>query len=57
MPFLRVARGSLRELQALLLIGRDLGYIAPEKLEPFWPKSAEVAKTINGLLTKLEGDR
>lgn len=48
--FLRMARGSLAEVQAQLLIARDLGYIKTEVFKMMADNAVEINKLLNGLL-------
>ncbi|MEA3401027.1 MAG: four helix bundle protein [Armatimonadota bacterium] len=48
--FLRVAVGSLAELQSLLLLARDIGYISADALHDFWPQAAEAGRVLEALL-------
>jgi len=47
--FLGIARGSLCELQALMLLGRDLELLAETGLTEFWPLSERVGKMLGAL--------
>jgi len=51
--FLRVALGSLSEVQALMLLARDLGYVDPVRLQGFWTQSAEVCRVLQALLERV----
>jgi four helix bundle protein len=51
--FLRVALGSLSELQALMLLARDLGYVDATKLQGFWNQSAELSRALQALLGRV----
>jgi four helix bundle protein len=53
-PFISVALGSLSELQALMLLARDLRYVAQEDLTEFWELTAEVGKMLSSLLASLK---
>lgn len=46
--FLLIARGSNAEVQAQLILARDLGYIDPKVFDSIAAKSVEVNKLING---------
>ncbi|MFP4250517.1 MAG: four helix bundle protein [Armatimonadota bacterium] len=54
--FLRVALGSAAELQSLMLLARDLGYVSGETLCDFWPQVAETIRMLKGLLHRVEED-
>jgi four helix bundle protein len=51
--FLYIARGSLAELEAQLLVASDLGYIDSDS--PLLADIAEVGRLINGLITATNG--
>jgi len=51
--FLRVALGSVSELQALTLLARDLGYIDAIELQAFWAQSAEVCRLLRALIDRV----
>ena len=48
--FLRIARGSIRELECQLLLSRDLGYIRPELWNDLDAGTQEVSKMLSGLV-------
>ncbi|NLO05832.1 MAG: four helix bundle protein [candidate division WS1 bacterium] len=50
--FLDVARGSVAEAQALVLLARDLHYISSENAEAFLAHAEEVAKMVAALSTR-----
>jgi len=52
-PFLSVALGSLSELQALMLLARDLHYVVEADLNEFWELATEVGKMTSALLSTL----
>jgi four helix bundle protein len=52
-PFISIALGSLSELQALMLLARDLGYVAEAELTEFWDLAAEVGKMLSALIARL----
>jgi len=52
--FLSVALGSLSELQALMLLARDLGYLAEADLTEFWQLAAQVGKMTAALQATLK---
>jgi four helix bundle protein len=51
--FLNIAEGSLSETEYLLLLSRDLGYIAPEIYEPLQREASEIARMLFALRTKV----
>jgi four helix bundle protein len=50
--FLDVALGSLSEAQALILLARDLGYIARDRVDEFLLRSNELGKMISSLMAR-----
>jgi four helix bundle protein len=51
--FLSIARGSLAELDTLLLLAQRLGYLTDEDLEAMAPRIVEVRRLLQGLIHKL----
>jgi len=51
--FLRISRGSLQELETLLIISKELNYINQLKFETILNALTEVHKLLNGLIKKL----
>lgn len=51
--FLGIARGSLAELETLLLLSSDLGYTTPNAAESLLSHCAEIGRLLNGLLRSL----
>ncbi|MFQ3639379.1 MAG: four helix bundle protein [Chloracidobacterium sp.] len=51
--FLGIARGSLAELETLLLLSRDFGYVTPDTVESLLNDCAEIGRLLNGLLRSL----
>jgi len=51
--FLRIARGSIRELECQLLLSRDLGYISQEVWSDLDAGSQDVSKMLSGLVQKV----
>lgn len=51
--FLSVSRGSLAELQTLMIAARNLGYIDDADLESVESQIAEVGRLLSGLSNKL----
>ena len=54
--FLRIARGSLAEVQAQLLLARDLNFIDNETFDNLAIKAIEVNKLLNGLMKGVSRD-
>jgi four helix bundle protein len=52
--FLSLAKGSLNELQTLLIIAQRLDYIRPDQLEDAEREISEVAKPLHGLARSLQ---
>jgi four helix bundle protein len=52
--FLKVARGSLFELQTQVLIANRLGFLAGEAFEQLEEKSNELGRVLAGLIKSLE---
>ena len=50
---LSIAKGSLHELETLLLIALELGYIDDAVCDPLLAQTGEVARLIGGLLRRL----
>jgi len=48
--FLRIAHGSLRELETQVLIAERLCYIPPEETQPLLTLAGEVGRLLNGLI-------
>jgi four helix bundle protein len=55
--FLGHARGSVFEVETLLLIARDLGYLTDEATQALLKRVKEVGRILSGLLTSLDRDR
>ena len=55
--FLNIAEGSLAETEYLLILARDLGYIAAEEADPRFADIAEVARMLHALRVKVEEPR
>lgn len=53
--FLYIARGSLEETKYLLLLGRDLGFVAQEDYNRLQDRCNNVGKLLNGLINSLKG--
>jgi len=55
MQFLRIARGSLLEVETLMTISRNLGYVNAQDLqEQILQKIIEISKMINALINSLK---
>jgi four helix bundle protein len=52
--FLNIAEGSLAETEYLLVLTRDLGYLAKAKAEPCLAEVSEIARMLYALRTKVE---
>ena len=50
--FLRIARGSLAELETQIIISEKLKYTNKEQIAPILNNCYEIGRMINGLLTK-----
>ncbi len=53
--FLNIAEGSLAETHYLLLLGRDLGYLAADVYESMVIELDEIARMLHGLRVKVAG--
>jgi four helix bundle protein len=52
--FLNIAEASLAETEYLLMLGRDLGFLAVESSEKLLKEIAEIAKMLHALRKKVE---
>jgi four helix bundle protein len=52
--FLRIARGSLRELETQLLIAQRVGVAESTAIEPLLRSADELGKILHGLIRKVE---
>lgn len=52
--FLKIARGSVAELETQLIISNNLGYITNEEFEDMEKKLTEIAKMLNALITSIK---
>jgi four helix bundle protein len=50
LQFLRISRGSVMELETLMIISKNLGYIEKEKQELITNRIEEVGKILQGLI-------
>lgn len=53
--FLRIARGSLAELETQLIIANELGYSDKDTISDVLEKCDEVSKMLNALINKTKG--
>lgn len=51
--FLYIAHGSTAEVQSVLYVAKDLGYIKESEFEELYNDANEISKIISGLLKKL----
>ena len=51
--FLNLAESSIAELEYLLILGRDLEYVAPIVAQDLFARIAEIARMLHGLRTKV----
>lgn len=54
--FLRIAQGSLKELETHLLISVRVGIASPETIDPLMARSDSVGRTLRSLIRKLSTD-
>lgn len=54
--FLFIAKGSVAEVESMLLIAPDLGYVDIEKQEKLLAISEEVSRLITGFIKKLSAE-
>src|SRR5207247_1347207 len=52
--FLYRARGSLLETETQLEVGRNLGFLTPDTFDKIYEQAAEVGRTLNGLIRKIQ---
>ena len=52
--FLRIARGSLLELETLLAISRDLRYLSQEDMQAMLALVEEISRMLSGLIASLK---
>jgi len=55
--FLNIAESSLAETEYLLILGRDLGYLAPEAVQPLLGEISEISRMLFTLRTKVEASQ
>ncbi|HKV75312.1 MAG TPA: four helix bundle protein [Gemmatimonadales bacterium] len=51
--FLRIARGSINEVECQLLLARDLGYLDPASWVPLDESAQKISSMIGGLISSL----
>ncbi len=52
--FLNIAEGSLAETEYLLMVSRDLGYLAPDASKTALIETSEIARMLHALRSKVE---
>lgn len=52
--FLLIAKGSAAEVQSMLILSKDLGYIAGEKMDLLYDITEETARITSGLIKSLK---
>lgn len=52
--FLRIAQGSLKELETQMLLARRVGYLGEADLKAILKRAEEVGKMIRGLIASLK---
>lgn len=55
--FLNIAEGSLAEVEYLVMVCRDLGYLTGQVVEPALAEIKEIARMLHNLRTKVEERR
>jgi len=55
--FLKTARGSLMELETLMLLAERIRYLSSNDLKDFWPQAQLVGRLLNGLIRGLKTQR
>ena len=55
--FLNIAQGSMAEVEYLLILSRDLGYIPPDGFDRLAAEVDEIARMLHGLRAKVEAVR
>jgi four helix bundle protein len=54
--FLRIARGSLKELETHLLVAEMVGLADSEQIAPILAKTDELGRMLGGLIRKISAD-
>ena len=52
--FLNIAEASLAETEYMLMLSRDLGFLAPERFDETSPEVSAIARMLNALRLKVE---
>jgi len=55
--FLKVARGSLKELETHVLLAERVGIVGRAKAQPLLARSEDVGKMLNGLIRSVQARR
>ncbi len=55
--FLRIARGSVREVESQLFLSKDLGYVTPEDWAPLDATAQEISKMLSGFISTVRSTR
>jgi len=55
--FLNIAQGSTAEVEYLLILSRDIGYITPTDFDRLVAEVGEIARMLHGLRAKVEAAR
>jgi four helix bundle protein len=55
--FLKVARGSLKELETHVLLAQRVGIIDSDKAQPLLSRSENIGKMLNGLIRSVQAHR
>ena len=53
LQFLGIAKGSLAELDTLLIVAEKLSYVSPVQLETLEPDFSDIRRTLSGLMRTL----
>ena len=53
LQFLRVSRGSLMEIETLLVISKNLNFLSPENYAQLSEKAEEVGRILHGLIKSI----
>src|SRR5215468_9477552 len=54
--FLRIAQGSTKELETLLLLAKDVQHLSPDAIEPALIKIDRIGKMLRSLIRSLQKD-
>lgn len=54
--FLQMAMGSACEVDYLLILCRDLGYLSPEDYAPMYARIDEIKRKLTRLLQRVQGN-